>query len=90
MKSQFKQNVLNVVRAIPIGSALSYKEVARRAGNLRAARAVGTIMRANHDASVPCHRVIRSDGKLGGYNGGGTHAKKELLRMEGYFKGVCC
>lgn len=83
--SLFRQRVISVVCAIPKGNTLSYKEVAHRAGNPKAARAVGAIMRVNHDPSVPCHRVIRSDGRLGGYNGGGTEKKKERLRKEGYF-----
>lgn len=83
--SQFRECVLDVVRTIPKGSTLSYKDVACRAGNPRAARAVGAIMRTNHDSTVPCYRVIRSDGRLGGYNGGGTAKKKERLRQEGYF-----
>ncbi len=84
--SIFREKVLSVVRTISKGSTLTYKEVARRAGNAHATRAVGSIMRTNFDPTVPCHRVIRSDGKLGGYNGGGIEKKKELLRKEGYFK----
>ncbi len=61
---------------------MTYGEVARRAGNPRAARAVGTIMRANYDPTVPCHRVVRSDGTLGGYNRG-VERKRELLRGGG-------
>ena len=61
---------------------MTYKEVAARAGNGNAARAVGAIMRANTDPNIPCHRVIRSDGSLGGYNG--LAGKKGLLlRGEG-------
>ncbi len=85
MDSVFKERVLSVVQGIPPGHVMSYQEVARKAGSPRAARAVGTIMRNNHDPRVPCHRVIRSDGKCGEYNGGGTEKKKELLRKEGYF-----
>lgn len=60
---------------------MSYKEVAARAGHPGAARAVGAIMRTNKDKSVPCHRVIKSDGTLGGYNG--LRGEKErLLRIE--------
>ena len=81
----FKQKVLEVVRKIPKGKTLSYKEVAKRAGHALASRAVGAIMRANHDKSVPCHRVIRSDGTLGGYNGG-IKKKIEILRKEGAIK----
>ncbi|MBP9749573.1 MAG: MGMT family protein [Candidatus Pacebacteria bacterium] len=78
----FHARVLAIVRAIPRGQTMTYGEVARRAGNPRAARAVGTIMRANYDPTVPCHRVVRSDGTLGGYNRG-VERKRELLRGEG-------
>ncbi len=67
---------------IPRGSTLSYKEVATRAGNPRAARAVARIMSANYDPNIPCHRIICSNGTLGGYNRGGVDAKKRLLEEE--------
>jgi methylated-DNA-[protein]-cysteine S-methyltransferase len=73
-----------VVQKIPEGSVLTYKEVAERAGNPNAARAVANVMAANYDPSVPCHRVIRSDGGLGGYNRGGIDAKRLILENEGY------
>lgn len=83
----FRDRVIAVVKKIPRGKTLSYKEVAARAGHSGAARAVGAIMAANRDKSVPCHRVIRSDGKLGGYNGlQGTKSKLALLRKEGALK----
>jgi O-6-methylguanine DNA methyltransferase len=78
----FKDRVLSVVRKIPKGKTLSYKEVATKAGNINAARVVGNIMAWNKDKSVPCHRVIKSDGKLGGYNGL-RGEKLKLLRSEG-------
>jgi methylated-DNA-[protein]-cysteine S-methyltransferase len=78
----FKERVIKVVKAIPKGKTLSYKEVAVQAGNPNAARVVGNIMAWNHDTSVPCHRVINSNGKIGGYNG--LKGKKlELLQSEG-------
>ena len=61
---------------------MSYKEVAARAGNPGAARTVGSIMRMNYDKTIPCHRVIRSDGKIGNYNRGGEAAKRALLKKE--------
>lgn len=67
---------------IPAGKTLSYKEVARRAGNPKAARAVANLMAANYNLDIPCHRVIRSDGSLGGYNRGGTEAKRVILEGE--------
>jgi O-6-methylguanine DNA methyltransferase len=56
--------------------------VAKLAGRPKAYRAVGNILNGNHDPKIPCHRVIRSDGKLGGYNRG-AKAKKEILKREG-------
>lgn len=81
----FAERVREVVRNIPRGKTMTYKEVAWRAGNPGAARAVGNVMKNNYDPKVPCHRVVRSDGKMGGYNRGGTGRKEELLRSEGVF-----
>lgn len=78
----FKERVLMVVSKIPQGQTLSYAEVARRAGSPRAYRAVGTIMALNFDASIPCHRVIRSSGDIGNYNRGGSTTKHRLLLEE--------
>ncbi len=80
----FTEKVKAVVRAIPKGSVMTYKEVAKKAGNDKAARAVANTMAANYDPTVPCHRVIRSDGGLGGYNRGGVEAKRAILESEGY------
>ncbi|HEY4507816.1 MAG TPA: MGMT family protein [Candidatus Paceibacterota bacterium] len=80
--TSFAEKVCSVVRGIPAGSTLTYGEVACRAGNSRAARAVGATMRANFDPGVPCHRVIRADGSPGGYNRGGPRAKSRLLASE--------
>lgn len=79
----FQVKVRNIVSKIPPGKTLTYKEVAKLAGNEKAARAVANIMAANYDLEIPCHRVIRTDGKLGGYNRGGTTAKRQLLLKEG-------
>jgi len=79
----FSERVRNVVRKIPKGETRSYKEVALAAGSPGAARAVGTIMSNNYLPDVPCHRVVRSDGKMGGYNRGGIEKKRELLKKEG-------
>jgi len=78
----FAEKVYAVVSKIPNSKTLTYAEVARRAGNPRAYRAVGNILNKNHDPKIPCHRVIRSDGSLGGYNRG-TKKKREILRKEG-------
>ena len=78
----FSKKVFAVVSKIPYGKTLTYKEVARRAGNPRAYRAVGNILNKNYDLKIPCHRVIRSDGTAGGYNRG--HANKAaILKKEG-------
>ncbi len=82
MKATFAQKVFDVVKEIPKGSTLTYKEVAKRAGNLKAVRAVGTILSKNYNHEIPCHRVIRSDGKMGGYNRGGAKTKVAILKKE--------
>lgn len=79
--TEFAKRVLAVVRNIPRGKTLTYKEVAKQAGRPRAYRAVGNILKKNFNPEIPCHRVIRSDGKLGGYNRG-TRKKAVLLRLE--------
>lgn len=84
-KSAFKEKISEVVKKIPRGKVLTYKEVARRAGRPHAYRAVGNILSRNKDPKVPCHRVIRSDGNIGGYNGN-LGEKQHLLRAEGYLK----
>lgn len=85
-EKSFQEKVLNVVRKIPKGKTLTYKEVAEKAGSPGASRAVGSIMAANFRPDVPCHRVIRSDGKIGEYNRGGPSAKYKLLKKEGAVK----
>jgi methylated-DNA-[protein]-cysteine S-methyltransferase len=82
----FKEKVLQVVRGIPKGQMMTYGGVAKKAGNAKAARAVGGYMKNNFDATVPCHRVIRSDGTIGEYNRGGPSAKRALLIKEGALK----
>lgn len=84
MKS-FSEKVYEVVKKIPKGKILTYKEVAKRAGNEKASRAVGNILHKNLDPKIPCHRVIRSDGQLGGYNKGAIK-KKAILKKEGYLQ----
>lgn len=84
-EKSFKEKVMEVVGRIPKGSVLTYKEVARRAGNENASRAVGNILNKNYDPKIPCHRVVRSDGKVGGYNRGEAE-KVKRLEAEGYLK----
>jgi len=83
MKSDFTRRVRDIVRNIPKGKTMTYGEVAYAAGRPGAARAVGTIMAKNDDKSVPCHRVIRSDGKIGGYNQINGPSNRDLLISEG-------
>ncbi len=78
----FTDRVRAIVRKIPRGKTYTYKQVAAAAGNPGAARAVGTIMSHNFDPKIPCHRVIRSDGKIGDYNRGGSDAKMKILKRE--------
>jgi len=68
--TSFREKVLNIVEKIPRGKTMTYKEVARQAKSSKAYRAVGSIMAENFDPSIPCHRVIKSDGTLGNYNRG--------------------
>jgi O-6-methylguanine DNA methyltransferase len=79
--SFFQGKVLEVVRKIPKGKTMSYKQVAKLAGKPCAFRAVGYFLSKNYDPKIPCHRVIRSDGSLGGYNRG-VEQKEKKLRNE--------
>jgi len=74
----FKDKIYEVVRKIPAGQALTYKQVAALAGRPRAFRAVGNILNQNYDPDIPCHRVVKSDGTLGGYNRGEAQKIKKL------------
>jgi methylated-DNA-[protein]-cysteine S-methyltransferase len=79
----FHRSVLRVTSEIPFGGVLSYAEVAADAGSPRASRAAGNALGANPiPILIPCHRVLRSGGALGGY-GGGTERKRWLLELEG-------
>lgn len=79
----FRKKVQRAIARIPYGQTRSYTEVARSAGNERAVRAAGTACGANPiPIVVPCHRVLRTGGALGGY-GGGLPMKEALLKLEG-------
>lgn len=80
----FSEKVYAVVAKIPRGKTMTYKQVAARAGNPGAARAVGALMAHNYDETIPCHRVVYSDGRIGNYNRGGPSRKIELLLEEAY------
>lgn len=78
----FTEKVYTVVKRIPKGTVLTYKQVATRAGKPKAYRAVGNILNKNFNPEIPCHRVVRSDGTVGGYNRGSV-SKRRILRAEG-------
>lgn len=79
----FREKVYAATRKIPKGRVSTYKTIARMIGSPRAARAVGNALNTNPDTSrTPCHRVVRSTGKIGGY-ALGTRRKAEVLKKEG-------
>ncbi len=81
--SKFQQQVYNALLQIPYGKTISYKELAKNSGNQKAYRAAGNANGKNHIAIIiPCHRVIASDGSIGGYSGG-LFIKRKLLKLEG-------
>jgi len=81
--TEFAKKVLAIVKKIPKGKVMTYKEIALKLGNKNLARAVGQVLKRNPwPITIPCHRVIRSDGTLGGYFLG-KEKKKELLKKEG-------
>ncbi|MBA7593253.1 MAG: methylated-DNA--[protein]-cysteine S-methyltransferase [Hadesarchaea archaeon] len=81
--AKFQASVLELVSKVPKGKVTTYKELARALGRPRAWRAVANALAKNPSpVKIPCHRVIRSDGKVGGYKLGGKR-KAELLLMEG-------
>ena len=84
--TQFQLKVWKLLKKIPPGKVKTYKEIAVFLNMPNAARAVANACAKNpFPPSIPCHRVIRSDGKLGGYSGpGGLKTKKKMLKKEGY------
>ena len=81
-ESKFSNRVYQVVKKIPQGKVMSYKEVAQKACFSRAWRAVGNILAKNKNPQIPCHRVIKSDRGIGRYNRGAKR-KIYLLQKEG-------
>ncbi|HSS94076.1 MAG TPA: methylated-DNA--[protein]-cysteine S-methyltransferase [Candidatus Dormibacteraeota bacterium] len=80
----FEQAVLRKTREIPRGEVRPYGWIAREIGHPAAVRAVGTALANNPILYfIPCHRVVRTDGKIGNYGGGGPEAKRAILSMEG-------
>jgi methylated-DNA-[protein]-cysteine S-methyltransferase len=83
VRGPFGRRILEACAAIPFGETASYREMAGRAGSPGAVRAAGNALGANPiPIVVPCHRVLRTGGGLGGYTGG-LHRKEDLLRLEG-------
>ncbi len=78
----FSTRVFEIVKRIPRGRVATYGEIAR-ALNTRACRAVGQALKKNRNPQVPCHRVIKSSGKIGGFRGNQTREKARILRSEG-------
>ena len=74
-QASFSERVYAIVAKIPIGKVMTYKQVAAKAGSPHAARAAGNLMKNNYNPKIPCHRVVRSDGKIGDYNRGGSERK---------------
>jgi methylated-DNA-[protein]-cysteine S-methyltransferase len=83
LSTGFRQRVLQAIADIPFGEVRTYRDMATAAGNPAAVRAAGTACGANPiPLIVPCHRVLRTGGGLGGY-GGGLDLKRRLLHLEG-------
>lgn len=94
MKNDFSKKVLEIVANIPRGKLMTYHQVAKLAGSPKAYRAVGSILNKNYRQKewqlpmesgepIPCHRVIRSDGHIGGY-ARGPMDKTRILMLEGH------
>ena len=84
--TQFQLKVWSYLKKIPKGKVKTYAEVAKAIGKPKAVRAVANAIGKNpFPPKIPCHRVIRSDGKLGGYSAkGGIKTKKKLLKNDGF------
>jgi methylated-DNA-[protein]-cysteine S-methyltransferase len=87
--TDFQIKVWKEIKKIPKGKVKTYKELAKAIVKPNASRAVANACGKNpYPVTIPCHRVIRSDGKMGGYSGkGGTKMKKNLLKKEGVILG---
>ena len=84
--TNFQKKVWNEIKAIPKGTTKSYKQIAIAIGHPKAARAVANACGKNPNPIItPCHRVIASDGSIGGFSApGGIKAKKKILKKEGF------
>ena len=84
MFSTFKQKIYELAKQIPSGKVATYGQLAKMAGSPGASRAVGMCMSTNQTPeTIPCHRVVASNGKLTGYAFGGISKKKKILEKEG-------
>ena len=85
--TEFQIKVWNELKSIPYGEFRTYKQIAESIGHPKSSRAVANACAKNpFPPTIPCHRVIRSDGSLGGYSGnGGIQTKRKLLNEEGVF-----
>lgn len=83
--SSFSTSILTTCREIEIGQTITYGKLAKKAGRPNASRAVGSTLAKNPlPLIIPCHRIIRSDGKMGGFSApGGITLKKKMLELEG-------
>ncbi|HEB13430.1 MAG TPA: MGMT family protein [candidate division CPR3 bacterium] len=81
--TSFQKKVAEAVKRIPKGETRTYRQIAEYIGQPLACRAVGNALNKNRNPEVPCHRVIREDGSVGGYGMGGAEKKLELLHKEG-------
>ena len=82
----FTQRILRATAKVPYGQVSTYRQMATKAGNAKAVRAAGNALGANPiPIVVPCHRILRTGGSLGGY-GGGPERKEFLLRLEGFLE----
>ncbi len=78
----FEEKVFSAAKRVPRGKVSTYKQLAQAIGSPSACRAVGNALNKNRDAGVPCHRIVRSDGAVGGF-ARGTREKQRILREEG-------
>ena len=81
--TELKERVSSHLKNLKKGQIVTYKQLAEKFNSHP--RAIAKIVSSNKDKSVPCYKVIRSDGKIGGYNGLLGKSKEELLRQEGFF-----
>ena len=78
----FNEKCYSALKKVPQGKVTTYAELGRAVGSPKSARAVGNAMNKNKNREVPCHRVVRSDGSIGGF-AFGSEKKTEMLKKEG-------